>query len=129
MSKHDRRRRVKRPNAGLTVGRLRQTLGRCGMSIGRFDIEQVTALMGAGGRPAYGASPHDGRGRPILGRRGRPLILLSRMALCDMRTAVVTVFHEVAHHRSFQIAGHGGSEVEAEQYGLRMFELFAKEWR
>jgi hypothetical protein len=112
----------------LNIRQLRRTLGRCGMSVCGYDIERVTALLGADGRSAYGASPHDGHGRPLVGARGRPLIQMSNLALRDIRTAVVTVFHEIAHHRSYGAVGHGGAEAEAEQYGQRMYELFARHW-
>jgi hypothetical protein len=92
----------------------------------RFDIEHVEILTGIGGRPAYGASPHDSHGRPLRGRRGRPLILLSTMALRDVETAVITIFHEVAHHRSYRASGNGGTEAAAEAYGQRMYRRFAR---
>jgi len=98
------------------------------MSVSRYDIEQVTLLIGADGRPAYGSSPHDGHGRPLRGRRGRPLIQLSNLALRDLRTAVITIFHEVAHHRSYRAVGHGGTEAAAEQYAQGMFDLFTRSW-
>jgi hypothetical protein len=112
----------------LSIRQVRRTLGRCGMSVCGYDIEHVVALMGAGGRPAYGTSPHDGHGRPLCGSRGRPLIQMSSLALRDLRTAVVTIFHEVAHHQSYRAVGHGGTEAAAEQYGQRMYEQFARLW-
>jgi len=112
----------------MNIGVLKRTLGRCGMSVSRYDIEQVKLLIGADGRSAYGSSPHDGHGRPLLGKGGRPLIQLSDLALRDWRTAVVTVFHEVAHHRSYRAVGHGGTEAAAEQYAQRMFDLFTRSW-
>ena len=98
------------------------------MSVRGYDIEHIAALLGPDGRSAYGASPHNGHGRPLAGARGRPLIQVSNLALSDIRTAVVTIFHEIAHHRSYRTAGHGGSEAEAERYGQRMFEQFARHW-
>jgi hypothetical protein len=97
------------------------------MSVSHYDIEQVAVLIGPDGRYAYGSSPHDGRGRPLLGARGRPLIQLSNLALPNTQTAVVTIFHEVAHHRSYRAVGHEGSEAVAEQYGQRMLAMFGSE--
>jgi hypothetical protein len=110
----------------LSIRRVRSTLGRCGMSVCGYDIEYVPALRGARGQSAYGASPHDGHGRPLAGPRGRPLIQMSSLALRDIRTAVVTIFHEIAHHRSYRAVGHAGSESAAEWYGQRMYEQFAR---
>lgn len=114
--------------ATLNIRQLRRTLGRCGMSVRGYDIEHVAALLGAHGRSAYGASAHDGHGHPLLGARGRPLIQMSDLALRDIRTAVVTIFHEIAHHRSYRAVGHSGTEAEAERYGQRMYEQFARHW-
>jgi hypothetical protein len=97
------------------------------MSVRDYDIEYVAALPGSDGRPAYGASPHDGRGRPLLGTRGRPLILLSGLALVDLETAVVTIYHEIAHHRSYRKVGHAGTEAAAEMYGQRMYDEFVRQ--
>ncbi|MCK9876546.1 hypothetical protein MXD59_12295 [Frankia sp. Ag45/Mut15] len=102
------------------------TLGRHGLSVRGYDIEHVRVLPGPRGQPAFGASPHDGGGRPLLGSRRRPLIQLSDLALTDRRTAIITIFHEIAHHRSFLAAGHGGSEYEAERFGERMYHRFAR---
>lgn len=110
----------------LNVQKVVGLLGRCGMSVRAYDIECVTALHGTNGSPAYGASPHDGYGRPLVGRRGRPLILVSSLALKDIETAVVTIFHEIAHHRSYRVVGHCGSEAAAELFGQRKYELFAR---
>ena len=110
----------------LNIRKVTRILGRRGMSVCGYDIQQVAALLGADGRPAYGASPHDGHSRPLLGARGRPLIQVSGLALRDIRTAVVTVFHEIAHHRSYRAVGHGGTEAAAERYGQRMYEQFAR---
>jgi hypothetical protein len=128
-----RNRSAQRPTTGhiattLSVRQVMRTLGRCGMSVCGYDIEHVAAMLGAGGRLAYGASPHDGRGRPLVGARGRPLIQVSSLALCDISTAVVTIFHEIAHHRSYRAIGNGGTEAEAERYGQRMYEQFAHRW-
>ena len=98
------------------------------MRVRGYDIEHVARLLGADGRPAYGASPHDGHGRPLVGARGRPLIQVSSLALYDVRAAVVTIFHEIAHHRSYRAVGHGGTEAEAERYGQRRYEQFARRW-
>jgi hypothetical protein len=114
--------------AALTIGQVRMALGRCGMSVRRYDIEHVPELLGADGRPAYGASPHDGLGRPLRGYSGRPLIRVSNLALRDMRTAVTTIFHEIAHHVSYRSFGHGGTEAAAERYGRQMYDLFARRW-
>jgi hypothetical protein len=110
----------------LNIRNVTRALGRCGMSVCGYDIQHVAALLGADGRPAYGVSPHDGHGRPLPGARGRPLIQVSSLALHDIRTAVVTIFHEIAHHRSYRAVGHGGTEAEAERYGQRMYEQFAR---
>jgi hypothetical protein len=53
---------------------------------------------------------------------------VSNSALRDTRTAVVTIFHEIAHHRSYRAVGHGGTEADAERFGERMFEEFARRW-
>ncbi|MFJ7212880.1 hypothetical protein [Amycolatopsis sp. NPDC098790] len=106
---------------------MRALLGRCGLSVQGYDIECVATLPGTDGRPAYGASPHDGSGRPLVGARGWPLIVLSRLALLDVETAVVTIFHEVAHHRSYRTAGHAGTEAAAESYGQRMYREFVRQ--
>lgn len=113
--------------AVLNIRQLRSLLGHCGLSVRRYDIEYVATLPGADGRPAYGASPHDGSGRPLVGARGRPLILLSGLALLDVETAVVTIFHEVAHHRSYRTVGHAGTEAAAESYGQRMYQEFVRQ--
>jgi hypothetical protein len=110
----------------VTIAYVVRALGRHGPSVSRFDIEYVEILIGVGGRPAYGASPHDNHGEPLRGRRGRPLIVLSSLALQDMETAVTTIFHEVAHHRSYRATGHGGTEAAAEAYGQRMCQRFAR---
>ena len=112
----------------FSIRHVTRTLGRCQLSVCGYDIEHVDELMGVGGRPAYGNSPHDGYGRPLVGMRGRPLIQMSSLALCDIQTAVVTIFHEIAHHRSYRAIGNGGTEAEAERYGQRMFEQFAHRW-
>ncbi|MET9262662.1 hypothetical protein [Amycolatopsis sp. NPDC004079] len=111
----------------LNIRELRALLGRCGMSVSDYDIEYVAALHGADGQPAYGASPHDGCGRPLPGNRGRPLILLSDLALADLETAVVTIYHEIAHHRSYRSVGHAGTEAAAERYGWRMYSEFVRQ--
>jgi hypothetical protein len=110
-----------------SIRRLRTLLGRCGMSVRDYDIDFVATLHDAAERPAYGASPHDGRGRPLSGDRGRPLIQLSSLALADLETAVVTIYHEIAHHRSFRAVGHAGTEAAAELYGRRMFSEFVRQ--
>lgn len=110
----------------LNIRRLRILLGRCGMSVRDYDIEYVATLPGAGGQPAYGASRHDGHGRPLGGARGRPLVQLSDLALRDIEAAVVTTFHEIAHHRSYRSVGHAGTESEAETYGRRKYEEFVR---
>jgi hypothetical protein len=97
------------------------------MSVRGYDIELIATLPGADGRPAYGVSPHDGSGRPLVGDRGRPLIQLSGLAFLDLETAVVTVFHEIAHHRSYRTAGHAGTEAAAESYGRRMYNEFVRQ--
>lgn len=97
------------------------------MSVRAYDIEYVATLPGADGQPAYGASPHDGRGRPLPGDRGRPLIQLSGLALADLETAVVTIYHEIAHHRSYRAVGHAGTEAAAEMYGRRMYGEFVRQ--
>lgn len=113
---------------GLSIRQLRTWLGHCGMSVSGYDIEYVPMLQGLDGRPAYGVSPHDGRGRPLVGARGRPLIQLSGLAMRDVETAVVTLFHEIAHHRSFRAVGNGGTEAGAETYGRRMYNEFLRQW-
>lgn len=110
----------------LSLRRVRGSLGRCGMSVCGYDIEYVPALRGAHGQCAYGASPHDGSGRPLVGTRGRPLIQMSSLALRDIRTAVITIFHEIAHHRSYRAVGHAGTESAAEWYGQRKYEQFVR---
>lgn len=112
----------------LNIRQLRILLGRCGMSVRGYDIEHVATLTGPGGRCAYGASPHDGHGRPLVGARGRPLIQLSSLGLRNTETAVVTIFHEIAHHRSYRAVGHAGSEAEAETHGRRMYKEFVRQW-
>ncbi|WP_256787976.1 hypothetical protein [Frankia sp. AvcI1] len=96
------------------------------MSVRGYDIEHVPVLAGPHGLPAFGASPRDGHGRALLGPRRRPLIQVSSLGLQDIETAVVTVFHEIAHHRSYLAVGHGGSEAEAERFGQRMYDQFAR---
>lgn len=96
------------------------------MSVRGYDIEHVAWLLGPDGRLAYGASPHDGLGRPLRGDGGRPLIQVSNLALRDIRTAVTTIFHEIAHHESYRTFGHGGTEAAAERYGRQMYERFAR---
>lgn len=113
---------------GLNIRQLRTWLGHCGMSVSGYDIEYVATLRGVGGRPAYGASPHDGSGRALGGARGRPLIQMSGLAMRDVETAVVTLFHEIAHHRSFRSVGNGGTEADAEAYGRRMYNEFLRQW-
>jgi hypothetical protein len=110
----------------LNVRKVTGALGRCGMSVCGYDIQYVRALLGADGLPAYGASPHDGNGRPLAGVRGRPLIQVSSLGLRDIQTAVVTIFHEIAHHKSYRAVGHAGSEAAAERYGQRMYEQFVR---
>jgi hypothetical protein len=46
----------------------------------------------------------------------------------DVETAVVTLFHEIAHHRSFRVVGNGGTEADAETYGRRMYNEFLRQW-
>src|SRR5882757_5126883 len=104
------------PEKGLSIQQLRTWLGHCGMSVSGYDIEYVATLRGLGGRRAYGVSPHDGSGRPLVGARGRPLIQLSGLAMRDVDAALVTLFHEIAHHQSFRAVGNGGTEAEAEAY-------------
>lgn len=99
-----------------------------GMSVRDYDIEHVVILPGARGRPAYGASPHDGDGRPLRGARGRPLVQLSDLALRDVEAAVVTTFHEIAHHRSYRSVGHAGTETAAETYGRRKYSEFVRRY-
>jgi hypothetical protein len=53
--------------------------------------------------------------------------VLSGLALLDVETAVVTIFHEVAHHRSYRTAGHAGTEAAAESYGQRMYREFVRQ--
>lgn len=110
------------------IRQLRALLGRCGMSVRDYDIEYVATLPGVAGQPAYGASPHDGHGRPLVGTQGRPLIQLSGLGLRNMETAVVTIFHEIAHHRSYRAVGHAGTEAEAESYGRKMYKEFLRQW-
>jgi hypothetical protein len=98
------------------------------MSVRGYDIEHVATLPGADGQPAYGASPHNGHGRSLVGPRGRPLVQLTDLALRNMETAVITVFHEIAHHRAYRVVGHAGTEAEAETYGRRMYIEFARRW-
>jgi hypothetical protein len=97
------------------------------MSVRDYDLEYVARLPSGDGRPAYGASPHDGHGRPLPGDRGRPLIQLSSLALADLETAVVTIYHEIAHHRSYRTVGHAGTEAAAEMYGRRMYDEFVRQ--
>ncbi len=112
----------------FNIRQLRTLLGRCGMSVCGYDIEYIATLRGADGQAAYGASPHDGHGRPLVGARGRPLIQVSGLALRNMETTVVTIFHEIAHHRSYRAVGHAGTEAEAEMYGWRMYKEFMRQW-
>jgi hypothetical protein len=98
------------------------------MSVCGYDFEHVAALPGPDGQLAYGASPHNGHGRPLVGPRGRPLVLLTDLALRNTETAVITVFHEIAHHRAYRVVGHAGTEAEAETYGRRMYNEFARRW-
>ncbi len=110
----------------VTISRVLHALGRCGLSVRGYDFERTPSLTGVHGLPAYGASPHDGAGRPFVGCRGRPLIQLSDRALQDTATAVTTIFHEIAHHRAYRRTGNGGTEGAAEAYGQRMYERFAR---
>ncbi len=112
----------------INIRQLRTLLGRCSMSVCGYDIEYVAVLRGADGQAAYGASPHDGHGRPLVGARGRPLIQVSGLALCNLETAVITVFHEIGHHRSYRAVRHAGTEAEAEIYGRRMYKEFVRQW-
>jgi hypothetical protein len=98
------------------------------MSVRDYNIEHIPWLLGADGRPAYGASPHDGLGRPLPGESSRPLIQVSTLALRDLRTAITTIFHEVAHHESYRAFGHGGTEAAAERYGRQMYGRFVRRW-
>jgi hypothetical protein len=51
---------------------------------------------------------------------------VSSLGLRDIQTAVVTIFHEIAHHKSYRAVGHAGSEAAAERYGQRMYEQFVR---
>jgi hypothetical protein len=86
----------------------------------------VPVILDAHGVPAFGRSTHDGFGLPVLGRRGRPLIELSDKALGTMENAVTTIFHEIHHHRRYWLAGDGGPEEAAENFGREMYQLFKK---
>jgi hypothetical protein len=111
----------------VSVRQVTRILGRHGMSVRGYDIEHVPVLVGPRGHPAFGASPHDGHGQALRGPRQRPLIQVSDLALRDVETAVITIFHEVAHHRSYMTVGHGGSEAEAERFGQRMYDQFVRQ--
>jgi len=57
------------------------------------------------------------------------MIQISDMGLADMDTAVTTIFHEAYHHQRFATMGvvdFGGKESAAENYGLRMLDLFKR---
>jgi hypothetical protein len=116
-----------RTRSTVTIQTVTTVLGRHGLSVRSYDIERVPTLLGAHGRAAYGASPHDGFGRPLRGTRGRPLIQLSCLALRNLHTAVITIFHEIAHHRSYRTFGHPGTEADAELYGQRMYYEFTRQ--
>ena len=94
------------------------------MSVRQYDIVHQPVITTPDGLPAYGNSPHTGAGQPFTGPRGRPLIQISDMGLSSMDEAVTTVHHEIYHHQSFVLHGHGGTEEAAETYGRSMLDQF-----
>lgn len=104
-------------------------LGRAGMSVSNYDIVHVPVIRTTSDDlPAYANSPIDGSGMPNPGPRGWPLILISDMALVDMDTAVVTVFHEVYHQQMYATWPNSlsGTHSGADLYGEAMLDLFRR---
>ncbi|MEV8534919.1 polymorphic toxin-type HINT domain-containing protein, partial [Streptomyces sp. NPDC051211] len=115
--------------AALSIKQVKMALGRAGMSVARYDIVHVPEINTSGdGVPSFGNSPHDGKGKPNLGPRKRPIIQISNMGLADMDTAVATIFHEIYHHRMFATwpKSMGGKESAAEEYGQAMLGVFRR---
>ncbi|WP_257895374.1 Hint domain-containing protein [Streptomyces anulatus] len=115
--------------AAVSIKQVKAALGRAGMSVSRYDIVHVPEIRTAGGGlPAYGNSPHNGKGMPNLGPRGRPVIEISNMGLASMDTAVATIFHEIHHHRMFATwpESMGGTESAAEEFGQAMLGDFRR---
>jgi RHS repeat-associated protein len=114
--------------AAVSIPQVRQALGRAGMSVREYDIVHVPEIRTPDGL-AFGNSPHSMDGFPMRGPRGLPLIEISDMGLRSMDEAVATIFHEIAHHRHFDLTRNsanvwGGSEAAAEAYGQQMLDQF-----
>jgi hypothetical protein len=54
------------------------------------------------------------------------VIEISDMGLADMDTAVLTIFHEIYHHRMNATWGVPGLESAAERYGESMLGMFRR---
>ncbi|WP_109506460.1 RHS repeat-associated core domain-containing protein [Nocardioides speluncae] len=113
----------------VSLDKVKRCLGQCGMSVRDYDLVHERVITTPAGAPAYGNSPHTYHGQPYRGPRGRPLIQISDMGLRSLEEAVTTIFHEVFHHKNFALRGVGGSEAEAEEYGLKMLEEFLRRRR
>ncbi|MEU4813212.1 DUF6531 domain-containing protein [Nocardia fluminea] len=117
---------------GLTpcrISRIKQILGRAGMSVSEYDIEYHPRIdNGSGPSAVWGNSPHDGTGSPNLGDRGRPIIQLSERAFTSDEELITTIFHEIWHHKQFKMDADsmGGTEAAAETYGKKMYQEYLR---
>ena len=99
----------------VSLRQVKMDLGRANMSVADYDIVHVPQILDGVGRPAFGATS-------IIG--GKPTISISDLGLSSRSEAVGTIFHEIAHARSFLRTGHGGTESAAAEFGQRMLQRF-----
>lgn len=112
----------------VSLSRFRMAMGRAGLidDLDKYELKYDPEYTTADGRQAYGNSPtkmnqQTLRESPVLGDSGRPLIRFANLGLQSMEQAVRTFYHEVYHQELMAAIGDHGTEEDAEQYGLDMW--------
>lgn len=100
----------------VSLDQVKQCLGRCGMSVSKYDISHTPVIDSPVG-PAFGRTS-------IV--NGKPVIEISDMGLSSMDEAVTTIFHETYHADAFRAFGTTGTEEAAEGFGQRMLQQFQR---
>jgi hypothetical protein len=124
--------KVKRISA-VSLKRLRNTLGRAGVSPKPYSLRKVSkaelkALKEAGADVdhIYGWVARDGAGNLVRDFRGRPIITFTEKGLSSLEEAVKTFGHEVKHIKDFAAGLKTSSEALAELAGEQLWVVVSK---
>lgn len=117
----------------VSLKRLRETLGRSGVSPSGYHLRKATkadldALRAAGTDPSsvYAWVSRDGNNVMAMDARGRPVMTFTAKGLSSLEEAVKSFGHEAKHIKDFAAGMTTSSEALAEKAGEELWELVQK---